>query len=112
MKDPTYAATKYVTGLVAPHTVSTMPETTLKAVPDMATPITDTVTPSYAGARRTLEDLTAAGADLAEVAATLELEGVTKFVTAWESLLTRLATSWAAEQSLARPRRPGCNGRR
>jgi len=91
VKDPTYAATRYVTGLVAPHTVSTMPEATLKAVQDVTTPITDTVTPSYARARQALDDLTTSGIDLADVAATLELEGVTRFVTAWESLLARLA---------------------
>jgi transaldolase len=90
VKDPAYSTTKYVTGLVAPHTVSTMPHATLEAVPDIEPPITDTVTTTYERAHRTLEELTAATVDLADVAATLEREGVTKFVNAWESLLARL----------------------
>ena len=90
VKDPTYAATKYVTGLVAPNTVSTMPKPTLEAVQDIASPISDAVTPAYSAARRTLEGLSAAGVDLTDVAATLEREGVTRFVTARDSLLARL----------------------
>ena len=34
MKDPTYPDTMYVTELVAPHTVNTMPQVTLDAFAD------------------------------------------------------------------------------
>ena len=90
VKDPAYAPTKYVTGLVASHTVSTLPEATLGAVQEIPSAVTDTVTPTYDDARRARQELTAAGVDLADVAATLQREGVTTFVTAWESLLARL----------------------
>lgn len=94
VKDPAYSATRYVTHLVAPHTVSTMPPATLQAVAQIAAqiaaPIADAVTTNYDWARATLEEVAAAGVDLDDVATTLERDGVTKFVTAWESLLTRL----------------------
>lgn len=91
VKDPAYSMTRYVRYLVAPHTVSTMPPATLEAVSQIAAPVTDAVTPNFQWARSTLEALTAAGVDLGDVAATLEREGVAKFVTAWDSLLALLS---------------------
>jgi transaldolase len=90
VKDPAYSTTRYVTHLVAPNTVSTMPPATLEAVAQIATPIVDAVTPNFAWARSLLEEVTRAGVDLRDVAATLEREGVAKFVTAWDALLARL----------------------
>jgi transaldolase len=90
VKDPAYSTTRYVTHLVAPHTVSTMPPATLEAVAQIAAPINDAVTPNYAWAHSRLDEVSRAGVDLRDVAATLEREGVAKFVTAWEALLARL----------------------
>ena len=44
MKNPDYSDTLYVTELVAPNTVNTMPETTLDAVADHGEIAGDTVT--------------------------------------------------------------------
>jgi transaldolase len=91
VKDTPYPQTKYVSGLVAPHTVSTMPRATPAAVEQSTARVANTVTPNVAASRRVLADLGAADVDLEDVAATLESEGVAKFVTAWESLLAQLS---------------------
>jgi transaldolase len=67
-----------------------MPPATLEAVSQIATQIVDAVTPNFAWARSLLDEVTTAGVDLTDVAATLEREGVDKFVAAWEALLARL----------------------
>jgi transaldolase len=73
--------------LVAPGTVNTMPEATMQAVADHGVVRGDTVTSEYAAAHQVLEDLAAAGIDLAEVTELLEVEGVQKFEDAWNSLI-------------------------
>lgn len=90
VKDPTFEPTKYVTGLVTANTVNTMPPATLTAVAQLTGPFHDAVTGSYEGASKVLRQLTSAGIDVDDVATTLERQGVATFVTAWESLLTRL----------------------
>jgi transaldolase len=87
VKDPAYDDTQYVVELVAPGTVNTMPEATMQAVADHGVVRGDTVTSEYAAAQQVLEDLAAAGIDLAEVTELLEVEGVQKFEDAWNSLI-------------------------
>jgi transaldolase len=87
VKDPAYDDTQYVVELVAPGTVNTMPEATLEAVADHGQVRGDTVTGEYAGARKVLDDLAAAGISYDEVVDTLEREGVAKFEEAWNGLI-------------------------
>ncbi len=90
VKDPAYPDTMYVTELVAPGCVNTMPEGTLNAVADHGVITGDTVTDTYDSAHGTFSQLTSIGINFAEVFATLEKEGVDKFISAWEQLLAGL----------------------
>ncbi|KUP97375.1 transaldolase [Thermobifida cellulosilytica] len=96
VKDPELPDTLYVTELVAPGTVNTMPRATLEAVADHARITGDTVRGSYEAARAHLDAVEAVGVNLADVVEKLEAEGVDKFVTSWEELLERVSQQLAA----------------
>src|SRR6478609_2609782 len=87
VKNPDYSDTLYVTELVAPNTVNTMPEKTLDAVIDHGEVRGDTVTGGYQDAGGVLDALEGLGISYAEVTAQLEREGVDKFEVAWGELL-------------------------
>jgi transaldolase len=87
VKDPDYPDTMYVTELVAPDTVNTMPEKTLDAVADHAEIRGDTVRAAYDAASDALDSLERLGISYAEVVARLEREGVEKFEKSWTELL-------------------------
>ncbi|MUL43819.1 transaldolase [Streptomonospora sp. PA3] len=91
VKDPSYDDTRYVTQLVAPGTVNTMPEATLEAVADHAEITGDTVRGDYDKARADMAAIKALGIDYDDVTATLEDEGVDKFAKSWEGLLARVS---------------------
>jgi transaldolase len=86
-KDPTLPDTIYVTELVAPGTVNTMPEATLQATFDHGEIPADSVRGRYAEARALLDKLTDAGVDYDDVVLTLEQEGLEKFEASWVELL-------------------------
>ncbi len=86
VKNPDYSDTLYVTELVAPNTVNTMPEKTIDAVADHGLIKGDTVTGTASAAQQVFDKLTAAGIDLADVFVVLENEGVEKFVASWAEL--------------------------
>ncbi|HEX6195327.1 MAG TPA: transaldolase [Jiangellaceae bacterium] len=88
VKNPDYKDTLYVVDLVAPGTVNTMPEDTLDAVADHGEIVGDTVTPNYADAREVMASLERVGVDMADVTAVLEDEGVEKFATSWNDLIS------------------------
>jgi transaldolase len=87
VKNPDYSDTLYVTELVAPNTVNTMPEKTIDAVADHGVITGDTVTGTAAAAQEVFDNLEAAGIDLADVFVVLENEGVEKFEASWNELL-------------------------
>ncbi len=87
VKNPNYSDTMYVTELVAPNTVNTMPEKTLEAVADHGVIRGDTVTGTADAAQEVFDKLEAVGIDLPDVFLTLENEGVEKFEKAWLELL-------------------------
>ncbi|OBE97976.1 transaldolase [Mycobacterium sp. 852002-10029_SCH5224772] len=87
VKNPDYADTLYVTELVAPNTVNTMPEKTIDAVADHGVIKGDTVTGTAADAQQVFDKLAAVGIDLPDVFVVLENEGVEKFVASWTELL-------------------------
>ncbi|TDD71675.1 transaldolase [Jiangella aurantiaca] len=86
-KNPDYDDTMYVTQLVAPDTVNTMPEATIEAVADHGDITGDTIRPNRDNAWNTLAAVRAAGVDLDDVSEVLEREGVEKFETSWNDLL-------------------------
>ncbi len=87
VKDPAYPDTLYVTELVAPGVVNTMPEKTLEATADHGEVTGDTITSGYAEASTVLDDLDSQGISYSEVVELLEDEGVDKFEKAWGELL-------------------------
>ena len=87
VKNPQYSDTMYVTELVAPNTVNTMPEKTLEAVADHGVITGDTVTGTADAAQEVFDKLEAVGIDLTDVFIVLEDEGVEKFAQSWRDLL-------------------------
>jgi transaldolase len=87
VKNPAYPDTLYVTELVAPHTVNTMPEKTMDAVADHGQIRGDTVIGKAGEAQAVFDELSAAGVDMSDVFLVLENEGVEKFETSWRELL-------------------------
>lgn len=103
VKDPSLPDTLYVTELVAPEVVNTMPEKTMLAAADHAVVPTDSITGSYAAANEVLDALAAVGVSYTDVTRVLEEEGVSKFVVSWNELLETVSAALsAAETSVAR----------
>ena len=86
VKDPSLPDTLYVTGLVAPNTVNTMPEATLNAVADHGEVTGNTIVPNYSEANNVL-DAISVHVSYPEVVEKLEVEGLSKFDVSWEELL-------------------------
>ena len=93
VKNPDYSDTMYVTELVVENTVNTMPQKTLEAVKDHGDIRGDQVRPHYDDAQQVMKDLAEAGVDYDDVIATLEEEGVEKFVKSWKELLETVRTT-------------------
>jgi transaldolase len=87
VKNPDYSDTLYVTELVAPNTVNTMPEKTIDAVADHGVVTGDTISGTAAAAQDVFDKLTAVGIDLPDVFVVLEDEGVDKFEKSWQELI-------------------------
>ena len=86
VKDPAYSDTRYVTDLVAPGVINTMPEATLRAVADHAQIPADSVRDHYAEAEQVLRDLGAVGVDYGDVTEGLESNGLAAFDASWRDL--------------------------
>lgn len=87
VKDPNLPDTLYVTELIAPELVNTMPEATMEAVFDHGVISRDTITAEYENSKAVLADLDSLGISYDEVVTLLETEGVDKFVASWNDLL-------------------------
>ena len=85
VKNPEYSDTMYISELIAPGTVNTMPEKTMMAYADHGTPGTP-VQKSYDDAAAVMQAVADAGVDLDDVFRVLEEEGVQKFVDSWDEL--------------------------
>ncbi|SFL07432.1 transaldolase [Geodermatophilus ruber] len=85
VKNPDYPDTLYVSELIAPGTVNTMPEKTLMAYADHGSPGTP-VQKAYDEAAAVMKSVRDAGVDLDDVFRVLEEEGVQKFVDSWDEL--------------------------
>lgn len=94
-KDPALPDTVYVSDLVGPGVVNTMPEKTLLAFADHGR-----VGRSVEGRRpegeQTLGDIARAGVDLDEVFTLLEAQGIEKFIASWRELTDSVDAAMAA----------------
>lgn len=93
VKDPSFPDTKYITGLITPGTVFTVPAATLSAFADHGEVSGDQVAGRSTEAVADLAAVAAAGVDLDDVYTTLEQEGVAKFAASWAALHTSVAAS-------------------
>jgi transaldolase len=87
VKDPNLLDTLYVTELVAPELVNTMPEKTMEAVFDHGVVPANSITNHYQDAEAIMAAVAAAGVSYDDVTELLESEGVEKFIVSWNELL-------------------------
>jgi len=100
VKDPAYRDTMYVEELIAPQTVNTLPEATIRAFQDHGDPgVGPFDDDAVQGARNVLESLGELGVDLGDVTAQLEREGIAKFASSSVQLRQRLQELAAASAS-------------
>lgn len=92
VKSDDYPDTLYVSELVAPGVVNTMPEKTLLAYADHGA-IGFPVAEQAPAAEKVMRLLTQAGIDLPDVFATLENEGVAKFEKSWQELVETVSAA-------------------
>ncbi len=94
-KNPGYSDVRYVSELIGPGVINTMPEHTLRAFGDHGT-AARTLDANPDAAERTLAAAAAAGIDLATVTARLEREGVRSFCDSYHQLLDCIERKLAA----------------
>ena len=97
-KDPQASDILYIKGLVAPLTINTMPENTLKAFADHGE-LGAELRLDAGDAEKQLGEFRKAGVDLAALATKLQDDGAASFVASWNSLLGVIASKGS---SLAR----------
>ncbi len=90
VKDPAYDDTRYVVELVAPGTVNTMPEPTLRAVADHGVVRDATAAHGYDAARQVIADLADLGVEYDEVVELLEVDGIHKFEESWRAFIKQV----------------------
>ena len=89
-KNPDYPDLKYVDTLIGPDSVNTMPDQTIDAVLDHAN-LARTVDANPGADAEALRALAAVGVDIADVARTLEAEGVASFAKSFDELIQALS---------------------
>jgi len=99
VKDPNLPDTLYVTELVAPEVVNTMPEKTLEATLDHGVITGDTITGFYDDANAVLDALAAQGVSYDDATQVLEAEGVSKFIVSWNELLDTVTVALDAAKA-------------
>ncbi|MBW4051742.1 MAG: transaldolase [Proteobacteria bacterium] len=99
-KDPKISDVLYVEGLVAPYTVNTMPENTLKAFADHGK-VGDAIRADGGDSEAVLGEFTRAGVDLTALATKLQRDGAAAFVSSWDSLMGVISSKAAALKTAA-----------
>jgi transaldolase len=89
VKDPSLRDTLYVEELIGPETISTMPEETIRAFQDHGR-VEERLESDLDEAQYLFNKLYAVGVDYDDVVATLEQEGIEKFVVSINELLKRV----------------------
>jgi len=90
-KNPNYRDVVYAEALIGPHTVDTMPPTTIEAFRDHGIVAGDTVKADYAGAHRVMEQLAEAGINIDDVTQELLDAGVKQFADSYDELIRGIA---------------------
>jgi len=93
VKDPNLSDTLYVTELVAPMLVNTMPEKTMEAVFDHGVVPANSITAHYSDSEQVLSSVEALGISIDDVTNLLEAEGVDKFVVSWNELVESITVA-------------------
>ena len=88
-KNPDYPDLAYVDTLIGPDTVNTMPDGTIADFLDHGT-VARTVDTGLDEAHRLIDQLSAAGIEMADVSAVLETEGVSSFAKSFDELMQSL----------------------
>lgn len=96
VKNPDYPDTLYVSELVAPNTVNTMPGKTMDAFADHGWVNTGSIVGLANESQEVFDNLAAVGIDVADVFKVLEDEGVEKFEVSWNELLDATAEQLTA----------------
>ncbi|MDB5167328.1 MAG: Transaldolase [Candidatus Saccharibacteria bacterium] len=92
-KNPDYDNLLYVSSLLAPYTVNTLPEETIANIVDHLPEDAHVISlPDIAAAKRRLDAIEAVGVDLKDVSRTLESQGVKKFQDSFAALLAAIET--------------------
>jgi len=99
-KDPAFEDTRYVTELVAPLTVNTMPPATLDAVHDHGSIAGVTIGADPTRAQAVIDSMQRLGISYHEVVEQLEREGVAAFEKSWRQLFD------SVQAAMDRTRRP------
>jgi transaldolase len=94
-KDPNSPDTMYIDGLRAPHTINTMPESTLRAFADHGQ-VGKPIAADGGDAEATLARFESAGIDVDALGRALQSDGARNFVKAWQDLLSRIDDQVAA----------------
>jgi transaldolase len=94
-KDPESPDTMYIDGLRAPHTINTIPESTLRAFADHGQ-VGEPIATDGGDAEATLAQFESAGIDVHALARTLQSDGARNFVKSWEDLLSHIDDQVAA----------------
>jgi transaldolase len=89
VKDPSLRDTLYVEELIGPETISTMPEETIRAFQEHGR-IEPRLDSGLDEAQYLFNQLYTAGVDYDDVVATLEREGIEKFVASFDRLLDQI----------------------
>ena len=95
-KNPAYPDTIYVTELIGPDVVNTMPLETIRAFQDHGEVVPNSLLSDLDEARQVFADLAGAGVDYDDVTDTLEAEGVQKFADSFQELLAGIDTKRGA----------------
>jgi len=85
-KNPSYSDVRYVSELIGPDVINTMPDKTLRAFADHGA-VDRRLDADQGAADRTLAAAAAEGIDLADITAQLEREGVSAFCDSYHQLL-------------------------
>ncbi len=88
-KNPSYPDLLYVEGLIAPHTVNTLPVSTMNAFLDHGV-VRRSITNDYTADVEMLEALQSEGIDLANVTDLLEDQGLESFSRSFDDLLVQM----------------------
>jgi transaldolase len=94
-KDPRASDTLYTKALVAPFTVNTMPEITLKAFADHGE-VGEMLAPDGGDSESVLASVAKLGVDIDELATRLQDEGASSFVKSWNELMASIESKSVA----------------